>query len=341
MARNTRNQKATRAHVNRKVFVGQKGISSDKLRKIFGSKPNAARTPSTSTADRMERIQKKHLKKGVNKEMVRHTRKRKTPTPTIKALETAQPLHVYDKADVEERMRIEALNHNRICYINQPVSIKEILFSEPIARYYHELGYKVIWPLDSVYSGMNKHSDYITFIDKKLMKFNYGHKDFFNIQDALIVPLIYSNELKAVSEDHKMKSKYDLWNMSINKWQESSWKRDEKAEDKLFSSILRLKDGDKYNLVSEFLNRDFSKRIDIETGNDLKNVYVEKISNFTLLDWSKVIENATTIHVAPSAIMYWIELLNLKNKELHLHLKSNEDAFGEVPFKSKYKIHNV
>jgi hypothetical protein len=348
MARKIRNKKATRTNVNRKapvnkdVFVGQRGISSDKIRKIFGSTPRISpRTPSA--VDRTERIQRKHLRKG--KEMVRHIQNRKktpskhnAPQPTP----PPRPAHVYDKADVEERMRIEDLNHNRICYINQPTSIKQILFSEPIARYYHELGYKVIWPLESVYSGMNKHSDYITFIDKKIMKLDYGHKDFFNMQDALIVPLRYSNELKGVSEKRNMKCKYDLWNMPVNKWQEANWKRDKKSEEKLFSSILRLKDGEKYNLVSEFLNRDFSKRIDIKTGNDLKNVYVEKISNFTLLDWSKVIENATTIHTAPSAVMYWIELLNLKNKEIHVHLKFNgQDVFGEVPFKTKYETHNV
>lgn len=346
MTRRIRNQKVTRNHAN-KAIAGQKGIAADKIRKIFGSKPRIS--PRTQTAaDRMEIIQRKHLrKKGINKEMVRHIKNRKNTSATKVAQSEpepilAQPIHVYDKADIEERMRIEDLNHNRICYINQPISIREILFSEPIARYYHELGYKVMWPLESVYSGMNKHSDYITFIDKKIMKLDYGHKDFFNMQDALIVPLRYSNELIGVSEEHKMKSKYDLWNMPINKWQEANWKRDKIAEDKLFSSILRLKDGEKYNLVCEFLNRDFSKRLDIETGNNLKNVYLEKISNFTLLDWSKVMENATTIHTAPSAVMYWIELLNPKNKELHLHLKFNgQDAFGEVPFKIKYEIHNV
>jgi hypothetical protein len=336
MARKIRNQKTSR----RSILAGQKGLSADKIKKIFGSAP---RTSPRAAVDRMERIQRKHLRnKGVNKEMVRHIKKKNTPTnrqhsPT--PIPT-QPVHVYDKADVEERMRIEALNHNRICYINQPVSIREILFSEPIARYYHELGYKVVWPLESVYSGMNKHSDYIMFIDKRNIKLNFGHKDFNNMQDSLIVPLKYSNELKGVSVKHKMKSKYDLWNMPINKWQEANWKRDKKSENKLFHSILRLKDGEKYNLVCEFLNRDFSKRINIETGNDLKNVYVEKISNFTLLDWSKIIENATTIHTAPNALIYWIELLNLKDKEFHLHLKG-QDAFGEVPFKTKYKIHNV
>ena len=46
--------------------------------------------------------------------------------------------------------------------INQPFGIGDILFSEPIARYYHNLGKKILWPVIDEYIWIKAHLWYIS-----------------------------------------------------------------------------------------------------------------------------------------------------------------------------------
>ena len=162
-----------------------------------------------------------------------------TPSPLPPPL--APPLTISPKIltidDIAERLRIESLNTNRVCIINQKDSLKDIIFCERIAHIYYEKGYKIVWPVNYALTNMNKHSGVINFINTDMLTIDYNSNKFINSTGSLIVPLRYSKELMGYKDCETMESRYALWNLPLSEWKNCSFKRDKTAEDKLFYRI--------------------------------------------------------------------------------------------------------
>jgi hypothetical protein len=212
----------------------------------------------------------------------------------------------------------------------------DIIFCEPIAKMYYEKGYKIIWPVISSYCNVNKHFPYVTFVNKSLLNIDFEISKFYSVDDALVIPLRHSDHIMRVPFSQCMASKYMMWDLPLETWTTTKWIRDDQSEKELFYDVLKLKDGDKYNLISE----NFSKgkvQIPVLPG---KNVYLEKISNYTLIDWSMVMEKASSIHMVGSAINYVLEFLN--TNECHLYprkpMESNFSNYDYL-FKKPYIKH--
>jgi hypothetical protein len=235
------------------------------------------------------------------------------------------------------------LNTNRTCIINQFAGLGDILFCEPIAAMLSEWGYKILWPVLPHYCSLNKHFPSITFVNKNLLDINYEDRNFVNPDGCLIIPLRFSLEISSGSLQDTMPSKYSMFKLDWKDyWSKSKWVRDSKSENELFYDILNLRDGEKYNLISDHFLSDFSQKIVIQTGNHLKNINVERISDYTLIDWSKVIENSTTIHTVGSSINYIIDKLNCKAEEYHLYARKpleRDCSMYDFIFTKKYRIH--
>ena len=215
-------------------------------------------------------------------------------------------------------------------YVHLPNGLKNIICNEPIARWYFDKGYKIIWPVSDNLCALNKHSNYITFLNKSLISIDYKNRNFQNLTGSLVVPLQHANELSP--------QRYDLWDMPANIWQAAKWKRDDKAERKLFYDILGLRDGEPYNLINCYYHNDLSGKAQIVPQENIKNIYLERILDFTLMDWSMVIEKATTIHTITNALIYWIEFLNI-NAVCHLYNKPN-NVIDIKDLKITYASHN-
>jgi hypothetical protein len=126
------------------------------------------------------------------------------------------------------------------------------------------------------------------------------------------------------------------------RWRESSWVRDTPKEDELFYEVMGLKDGEKFNLINATFRNDLSGWVSVQVRNDYRNVELKTLQGFTLLDWCKVIENASTIHTVSTSINYLIELLDLKASEIHLYVrKPDERDFRNIDylFSKRYRLH--
>lgn len=200
------------------------------------------------------------------------------------------------------RRKMDKINSNRICIINQPQSIEDILFCEPIVKMYYNDGYKIVWPVESSLRNINKHFPYITFVPKEIIHINYDYPWFLNTDDLLVVPLQWASKIMKSKEIKA--SKYYLHNLPVNTWKTTCWERDMKSENELFTDILQLSQDEKYNLINN---------TEIIPENGLRNVYVENISDFTVLDWGMVIEKATNIYTTNGYINYILEKTKNKN----------------------------
>ena len=220
-------------------------------------------------------------------------------------------------------MEVEKLNSGRICIFNCPESLRTILFSEPIARYYKELGYKIIWPVSYNLTDLNKHSDYITFINTDYLKTD-DSKNFVNKKGILEIPIQHAPSIIEGELDY-LESIYKLWNMPPSTYKNSTWIRDKESESKLFTNILGLEEDEKFNLVNEYYHYGFDKTA-LEFEKNIKTIYMEKISNFTILDWSKVAEKAQNIYTVNNSFSTWLQFLTLSGKK---HITKVRDDWAE------------
>ena len=230
----------------------------------------------------------------------------------------------------------------QIVVINQPFGLGDFLFCIPIARDYIAEGYKVLWPVIPAYQNINKHFPEITFINKEMLKIDYERKDEYELNGMRVIPLRWSYEILNLPFRDCMKSKYLMFRKDWRRWRESSWVRDTAKEDELFYEVLGLKDGEKFNLINATFRNDLSGWVPVQVRNDYRNVELKTLQGFTLLDWCKVIENASTIHTVSTSINYLIELLDLKASEIHLYVrKPDERDFRNIDylFSKRYRLH--
>ena len=226
--------------------------------------------------------------------------------------------------------------HPQKTYIfNQYAGIGDILFVEPIIRKYFQNGHPVVLPVLKHLLSLQKYFPYIEFIDMDLLDIDYNEKKIIKTDNHIIIPLRHSRAV--------MSNKYKMVNMDFNIWRTLTWLRHRYKEENL-KKILKIKTGDKYNLINENFssNYPFIKR-KITIKNEYKNIKMRAIDGYNLLDWCGVIETATTIHTVNTSIMYLLETLELSTNDIHVYSRKGEngDDFKKVHylFNLKYTKH--
>ena len=207
----------------------------------------------------------------------------------------------------------------------QPSRLGDILYTVPIAQRLTERGYNVKFIIKNTYNNIIKHFPNINFVEC----------DFSNPlslipqEPCIFLPLWYSSGFSMFNDDKINKrdimvDKYRSYNLIMNDninpqeyWRRLNFKRFPENEQKLFK-VLGLKEGEKYILINEHCSKEYRK---IEVSTNLKKIYMDKIGDlkeFSLLDWSGIIENAEEIHTVHTSLIYIIEVLKT-TKNLHLY----------------------
>jgi hypothetical protein len=206
--------------------------------------------------------------------------------------------------------------------INQFFGLGDILFIEPIYRWYHEQGYKVIAPVEDHYYWLMYYIQYVHFKKKSEYSMDYEYFGFTKMNGADYIPLRFSTPLQRGTHPHSgdykeffMTDKYRLLGLPTDMWRDLKWTRNTEKEEILFK-MLGLKGKTKYNLINRHFGGNF-QQVDIDIKGN--NVYLDKIEGFTLLDWAKVIINAEKIYTVETSLVYMIETLSIKAKELHMY----------------------
>lgn len=206
--------------------------------------------------------------------------------------------------------------------INQFAGLGDIIFIQTILNKFVEEGNRVILPVFQNYSNIAKHFPNITILDKRFLAINYENKNEVVVDNTKVIPLRFSDNICRLPYRDCMKSKYMYFGLDWQTWKDNCIiVRDGKAEDRLYYEVLGLKDNEEYNLISETFTTQNISPIKIALNNRLKNVHLNFIQGFTLIDWLKVIQNATNIHAVSSSNIYLFELFNLKAKEVHLYIR--------------------
>lgn len=221
-----------------------------------------------------------------------------------------------------------------VVIIKQPFGTGDHIFCQTIAHHYIDKGYNVLWPvMEHMVKGMQKAYPKITWVDAELVPVNLDDKREYVDGHFLHMPLRYAEALLHRPYKMHMVSKYDYLSLD---WK--TWKKHAMPERNLFSEAALLQHldlvGEKpFNFIATTFGSNFNHKIEINAGNEYRNVELVPIEGFSIFDWCAVIEKATTIHAVSSSTLYLFELLQLAAKEVHLYIrKPLEVDFEYVSF---------
>lgn len=204
--------------------------------------------------------------------------------------------------------------------INQFAGLGDIIFIMPLVRRRMIDGVNIVWPVFSNLVNIQKHFPEIMFVDKDSYPINYNEKKVVKCELGTVIPYRWSDQIANVPYKRCMESKYLMDSIDMEVWRESSWIRDNKAEEELFNK-LGLVDGEEYALINDTFTTKMDRQVGILIPTGIKTIKMRAIDNYTLFDWGKVIQNATIIHTVGTSINYVMELLDLKAKEIHLYIR--------------------
>ena len=234
--------------------------------------------------------------------------------------------------------------------MQQPAGFGDIMFCLKIAsKYVEECGAKVIWPVINEYiwikdyvhlNGVEFCSIYDDFEYKNL--YNSTYLDVTKVGDCIVIPLQAAwNKYK---DGKIMEAKYRIVGMDSRDWHKYfTFTRNRIKENELFVK-LGLFDEMDYVLVNKKYasppNTLIYDKMIVPSNKHI--VEVDYVEGYNMFDWSKVIENASEIHMVDSGFNYIIDKLTLKTNKLYLYPRWGKLTEFELSglFKTKWIMQN-
>jgi hypothetical protein len=232
---------------------------------------------------------------------------------------------------------------NKVCLIKQPAGLGDIFFLQKVGHVFKSKGYDIIWPVIPQFKWV---SEYIKDFKFPTIDEDYPYKELYNesvvIENENVLFLPIQNADRMFS-DKIMACKYRLVNLDYSDWVEYlNFSRNKDKENNLFYGILGLKDDDEYCLVSRnYGSPPNSLKFNLNCNTNLKIVELGYYEGYTLLDWCKVIENASEMCLIDSSINFIIEKLDIKCDNISVWSRRPRN-WSEIDymFKTKYNLMN-
>jgi hypothetical protein len=216
--------------------------------------------------------------------------------------------------------------------ILQYFGIGDCIFAQGIARKFLNEGYEVMWPvMPDFVQGLQRAYPAVNWLPYTLFSpglFNIRQEG--TIDGVTIVPIRWADTIIGIKSHLWMRAKYDMYSMDYKLWKNfADYKRDSVREQVLMERY-GIKQGEPFILVNTMYRSDMQGSITPKVSNGMKVVRMKIVSGYSLFDYSLMIEKAAEIHVANSAILYLLELLNLSAKEVHIYARKEEG--GNFPY---------
>lgn len=213
--------------------------------------------------------------------------------------------------------------------INQPCGIGDIFFCQKIKFKLEQENNEVIWPIQKEYQWASKY-----------LKGNYPNKDDFKITSSDKIINLYNADIYFPNKKI-MEAKYALIGIDYGDWINFfEFKRFPNKENELFFDILKIKENEKYALISKnYGTPPHFERFPIKEPQNIRKIYLDFYNEFSLFDWCKVIENASEIHMVDSSLNYIMEKIQFNIAYLYSRRPNNWSEIDYI-FKKKYILMN-
>lgn len=203
--------------------------------------------------------------------------------------------------------------------IIQPGRIGDIIICLPIAKYYHDMGYTVIWPVDR--NIIQNFIDYVPYVNFIPIEFDcrVAHQVCFNNQCNKVIDLSFTITGASQFNSDNYLNKQDEYSFDQFKYYladvpfEEKWKlqidRNHDREESL-KNILKLEE--KYTIYQD-QSSDYNINF-VKINHLIKNpCCVRKIKNQTnsVFDWIKTLQDASQHILIESCFVNLIDQLNI------------------------------
>ena len=205
-----------------------------------------------------------------------------------------------------------------VCYIEQSAGLGDIFFCQKIANHFISQGYEVVWPVIPEFSWI---SDYL-ITD---VKFTLDRPNNFDLH----IPL--SSADSRFLDKKIMEAKYALVDLDFSDWQDHfKFKRNPEKEKELFYNVLSLNDNEEYNFINEIYGSPpHHVHMPVRVNNDLKNVKMSLLQEYSMFDWLMIIEKAKNVHLVDTSLTLILENIELKANEKVLYSRYKH-AYGKA-----------
>lgn len=204
----------------------------------------------------------------------------------------------------------------------------DLLFIEPIIRMYSK-EQEVIWPIKDQYYWLKDYIPYVNIVKESEYGLDHEYCGFKDIDQDEYIPLRFATALirdtdphDGVNHQHFMLDKYRLLGLPLDMWRTLTWERNIVKEDKLYTE-LGLQEDSTYILVNYYMKDVYERQEEmVNTDYGTNVIYMKPTDGYTLLDWTKVIINASKIYTVETALLYMVEVLPIKATEIHMFSRS-------------------
>ena len=150
---------------------------------------------------------------------------------------------------------------------------------------------------------------------------DYEEQKIIETDNHIVLPMRWSKEFFESHLNDTMKNKYRMVGIDLEEWRKLTWLRHRWRESRLME-LLGIKQGEKFNLINCNFYSFENRTINLNINNKLKNIEMKFIPTFNLLDWVGIIEEAENIYSVNTSIIFLLEVLELKAKEIHLYSRN-------------------
>jgi hypothetical protein len=206
--------------------------------------------------------------------------------------------------------------------IIQPGKIGDIIICLPIAKWYHDRGYEIIWPLDkNIIKNFIDYVSYVTFYpinfdcnEARMVCFNEGCNSIIDV--SFTIPGGHkhnSNFYLSQTEMEFDELKYKIANVPFEEKWNLHFDRKLDREQSLFDKIVKQP---KYTVV-QWQGSTVKKQITLDNPDNHQIIEIQPITE-SVFDWITILEKATWLVLIDSSVANLVEQLNLPVKKYFL-----------------------
>lgn len=232
----------------------------------------------------------------------------------------------------------------------QAFGIGDIIFCQTLVRKVAN-GNPIIWgTLPHFVDGLNRAYPDIKFVDYKTLGIDYDCKEHKEIHHAelgacTLLPIRWADVILKVPYNDCMRAKYQLYGLDWRDWREEAmWVRTQN-EYQLCDYQLGEWGSESikaYTLINDTFGSDSKFKVDINVYSKWK-LHMQSVPKYSIFDWAYILENVSTIHTVSTSIIYMLEMLDLRAKEIHLYNRPIKgQGFENIDYilqKHKYIYH--
>ncbi len=201
----------------------------------------------------------------------------------------------------------------------QPFGLGDNIFTITLCNLLIQDGYEIIYPVQAHFiEGLQRAYPHINWVSCKEYAADYNCKEDKVINGVRHIPIRWSDGWNGTPYTKCMSNKYEMYGLDWHIWRDGAmWQRDEAKEESLYQMLTGGKTP--YRLVNDTFGSELKHKVNIPNSASWKTIRMSAIDGYSLFDWAKVIENATEIHTVSTSIIYILEMLELKCKEVNLY----------------------